>query len=677
MTAIKPTDAGIAADADPEVDVPPPIDPGKETNLAEGSRELLGPTGVLARNLEGFATRQEQVEMADAIDEAIAMQQSLVVEAGTGVGKTFAYLVPLVQAGVRAIVSTGTRNLQDQLFKRDLPRLLAALEQSPVIALLKGRSNYLCLHRFQQLRRSGQLRDPVRLGLLEKVRGWLDRTTAGEVAEVGDLSEHPGLLPQLTSTVDNCLGSECEHYGDCFVVKARRAAQDADLVVVNHHLLFADLAIKQQGFGELLPHAQVIVVDEAHQVPDVATRFFGETLSSRQLLDLVSDCRKEASEQSAADVALVGLTAELEPALRRLRLAMNRSSERGSWETLRRQPQVDDECVALSGILERLCAALEPLAPASSGLESCWLRSQRQLDQLNRLRAEDDNNYVRWYELSRRGFLVQRTPLSLAEPMRELRSAVADTWIYTSATLSVSGRFDLFQQQLGLEEASTVSLPSPFDYQSNALLYHPADLPEPASREYVECLMASVVPVLKLTAGRAFLLFTSHRNLRLAAEILPRFMDNPLFVQGHGSRLQLLEGFRRSGNGVLLGAASFWEGVDVPGEALSCVVIDKLPFAPPDDPVLEARMKRLRDEGRDPFRNYQLPAAVLALKQGVGRLIRDYSDRGLVVIGDPRLTTKSYGKVFLRSLPPLPYTRDLQRVEEFLEATGISGVESL
>ncbi|MEM9181540.1 MAG: ATP-dependent DNA helicase [Pseudomonadota bacterium] len=638
-------------------------------SLAEQVDDVLTSGGELDQAWPQFRPRDGQRELATEIALAMEAGEPLIAEAGTGIGKTFAYLLPALVSGQRVVVSTGTRTLQDQLYQRDIPQLLAALDLKPRVSLLKGRSNYLCIHRMNHATDSGVIDSPELLTLLDKTRGWAQQTDDGDLVGATFLPDNSPLRPQVSSTVDNCLGGECPNYGDCWVIRARRQAQEADLVVVNHHLLFADLALKQEGFGELLPDCDAIVVDEAHQVPDVASRFFGRSFSFRQLTELARDCRSEGAGAPGALPVLVETLAELDAAARRLRLAVSmvsgRLGNRGPWQEARRRDGLEGELVGVADVLGRLSQALKPLAPATAGLESVWQRSQRLQAAASAFLNDEDSDHVCWYEASRQGFQLQRTPLNLAEALGSIREAAAPCWIYTSATLSVGGRFDLFQSQLGLESARSVSIDSPFDYENRALLYHPSGLPEPAEQGFVPAFVAALLPLLDITGGRAFVLFTSHRNLQQARAILSNALDLPIFVQGDAPRHQLLEDFRRSGNGVLLGAASFWAGVDVPGDALSCVAVDKLPFAAPDDPVIQARLNKLRQEGEAPFGRYQLPAAVLTLKQGVGRLLRHENDRGVVVVGDPRLTSKGYGKVFLKSLPPARYTRDLADVRSF------------
>ncbi|HRA36605.1 MAG TPA: ATP-dependent DNA helicase [Pseudomonadota bacterium] len=627
----------------------------------------LGPDGPFAANVPDFAPREVQQRMAAAVEEAIANNEELVVEAGTGTGKTFAYLVPALLSGLRVIVSTGTKTLQDQLFHRDLPRVREVLGARLKAALLKGRANYLCRHRLERTVSEGRLGSRAEVTQLALVRGWATRTKTGDIAELPGVPEDASVWPRVTSTPENCLGAECPCYQDCFVVEARRAAQEADVLVVNHHLLFADLAIKREGFGEILPGANAFVLDEAHQVPELAGQFFSRTVSSRQLVELEQDALREAAAESGAKAALAALGTPIEPAVRNLRLALEGDGKRGPWARVRERDAVDRALEALAQALERTTATLATLAERSEGLDSCHARAEDLHARLAELRVAAEPGWVHWYEAFERGFVLASTPLDVAEPLREFRQRTRAAWIFTSATLSVAGRFEHFTAQMGLEDPVTLALPSPFDFPRNALLYVPQGLPPPAASDYVERVVDVVRPVLEHSNGRAFLLFTSHRALRRAAELLAD-APWPLFVQGTAPRAQLLDAFRASGNGVLLGAASFWEGVDVRGEALSVVVIDKLPFAPPDDPVLEARLSTIREAGGNPFAEYQVPAAAIALKQGAGRLIRDVHDRGVLVLCDPRLYSAGYGKLFLASLPPMPVTRALADVGAFFAA---------
>ncbi|MEO7073304.1 MAG: ATP-dependent DNA helicase [Rhodanobacter sp.] len=636
--------------------------------------DLLGADGPFAREVPGFAPRQVQQVMARAVQEAIAQRQTLVAEAGTGTGKTFAYLVPALLCGEQVIISTGTKTLQDQLYFRDLPRVRSVLGSRARIALLKGRANYLCLYRLEQTVREGAALDAVQASQLAAIRAWSARTRHGDRVELAEVPEESPMWPRVTSTAENCLGAECPFFDDCHVFNARRKAQEADVVVVNHHLLFADMALKRDGFGDLLPQAAAFILDEAHQIPELAGQFFSQSVSARQLTDLARDVLTECDGITGAIGLLLEPVQALQDAVRRMRLALDGLPARGAMQALlARQPAV----IALAEVTELLQVLAELLASQASrsrGLANLHERAVLLCARLERIAAAgavrhdiaDLPRDVRWYEHFPRGFALFVTPLDLAEPMRALRERTQAAWIHTSATLSVGGSFEHFVRQLGLHEPRTLALESPFDYARQALCYLPPGLPDPNARDYTAAVIDAVLPVLEASAGRAFLLFTSHRALRTASEILRERLPWPLFVQGSAPRPRLLEDFRASGHGVLLGAASFWEGVDVVGEALSVVVIDKLPFAAPDDPVLMARLAALERAGSNAFMAWQVPSAVIALKQGAGRLIRDVHDRGVLVLCDPRLTGKGYGKLFLASLPPMLRTRELADVQAFL-----------
>jgi ATP-dependent DNA helicase DinG len=628
---------------------------------------LLGADGPFARELPNFAPRPAQQVMAKAVQHAIAECETLIAEAGTGTGKTYAYLVPAMLSGERVIVSTGTKALQDQLFFRDLPKVRSVLGARLKTALLKGRANYLCLYRLDQTVRDGASFDHKQATQLAAIRAWSARTRRGDRMELAEVPEDSPLWLRVTSTPENCLGVECPFYDDCHVITARREAQEADLVVVNHHLLFADLALKQEGFGEILPGAQAFILDEAHQIPELAGQFFSQSLSARQLTELAQDALSECNGITGAIGLLLEPVEALQEAVRKLRLALEPLPTRGPFHEWLKREGVPAALRDLGDLLAALTDVLASQAERSRGFMNVHERAANLTERLDRILEEHSEQDVRWYELFPRGFALHATPLDLAAPLRAMRERTHAAWIHTSATLSVAGHFDHFARQLGLDDPQTLSLESPFDYARQALCYLPDGLPDPAARDYTERVIDAVMPVLEASNGRAFLLFTSHRALRRAAELLADRVPWPLFVQGTAPRHQLLEEFRASGHGVLLGAASFWEGVDVAGEALSVVVIDKLPFAAPDDPVLQARLEALEQAGINPFMGWQVPSAVIALKQGSGRLIRDVHDRGVLVLCDPRLTTKGYGKLFLASLPPMPRTRDLAQVRAFFE----------
>jgi ATP-dependent DNA helicase DinG len=628
---------------------------------------MLDAGGPFSGLLPGFAPRAEQTRMAAAVERALAGGDSLVIEAGTGIGKTLAYLVPALLAGGRTIVSTGTKTLQDQLYFRDLPMVAAALGIEVRSALLKGRGNYLCLHRMELARREGRLPSRAAVAELEAVSEWSGRSLDGDLSISPVISEDSGLLPLVTSTPDNCLGSGCPRFDACFVARARREAQQADLVVVNHHLLFADMAIKQSGFGEVLPGASAFIIDEAHLAPETAALFFSLTLSVRQVEDLCRDLLAECGEVSGALAVLQAPVAECQQQLRELQAAVAaRSPDRGSWQDLVRDEAVRQGLQNLDDAIAGLLRSAASLDGRSRGLDQGIDRLRELQAGLDRFDAEAVAGEVRWYERRGRGFALHITPLDVASVFGAYRAASEASWVFTSATLAVGADFSHFSSRLGLDEAETLLLDSPFDYPNNALIWFPGCLPEPRDPSYLPRLLDLAVPLLEASQGRAFLLFTSHRALRDAAAQLAGRVAYPLFVQGERPRSLLLEEFRGSGNGVLLGTASFWEGVDVIGDALSLVVIDKLPFAAPDDPVMEARSEMLRRNGGNPFLQLYLPEAVIALKQGAGRLIRDVHDRGVLVICDPRIHTRSYGRVFRDSLPPMRLATSQSEVERFL-----------
>lgn len=631
------------------------------------SAAALGPRGPLAGYLDGFRHRPQQREMAEAVARALAFNDTLITEAGTGTGKTFAYLVPALLSGRRIIISTGTKNLQDQLFYRDLPLVRGALGIQVNAALLKGRANYVCLYRLNRLNEA----QPVFLSRrqsadLRRVQAWSRRTRSGDIGELDGLAEDSPLWPQMTSTTDNCLKQSCPSYSDCFIVKARRAAQQADVVVVNHHLLFADLALKEDGFGEVLPGSDAFILDEAHLVPDTAGQFFGLNLGSRQLFELARDSRVEGMRDAGDMAALRDAADAVEKGARDLLLALDGPPRRMTWREAEAAAGVTDAVESVRESLTALNRQLEAAAARGKGLENCWRRGLELGARLDELIEPQTSGAVHWIEIGRSSFKLCLTPLDIAGHFCNYLNQYRAAWIFTSATLAVGDDFQHFASRLGIESAVKRRWDSPFDFQRNTLLYLPETLPSPDDRDYTRAVIEAAIPVMEASRGRTFLLFTSHRALQQAADLLSGRLEYPLLVQGTMSRARLLEAFRSAGNAVLLGTYSFWEGVDVRGPALSCVIIDKLPFASPDDPILRARIAALRVRGENAFGGYQLPAAVITLKQGIGRLIRDDGDKGLVMLCDPRLLTRPYGKVFLDSLPPMPRTRSLSEAARFL-----------
>ena len=616
----------------------------------------------LATEVASFRPRAQQREMALAVAEAIRDNAILVVEAGTGTGKTFAYLVPALLNGGKVIISTGTKNLQDQLFQKDLPMVRDALKAPVSVALLKGRSNYVCHYHLGRTEADGQFKTREDIKHLGKIVKYAKVSDSGDKGGLADVPENAPIWMQVTSTRDNCLGQECPQHKECFVLKARSEAMKADIVVVNHHLFFADVMLRDEGVAELLPACNTVIFDEAHQLPETASLFFGENLSTTQLLDLAGDTRIEAAAGAKDFAPLPKACDELDKAARDLRLVFKKEGRLPATAT----ESFKEFAPALKTLGEKLTqlgGLLEKQAERSEGLENCWQRAQALAQQLGKWQKGDEPDQVRWLEVFHHSLQLNTTPLSIAEIFEKQIGGSARAWIFTSATLAVKQNFSHYQGEMGLLKAKTACWDSPFNYGEQALLYVPQNLPEPNSEGYTEAVVQAALPLLEASKGRAFLLFTSLRAMGRAHEILQaefdrRGWDYPLLLQGEGSRNEMLSRFREHGNAVLLGSQSFWEGVDVRGEALSLVIIDKLPFAPPDDPVLAARIAQLNKQGRNAFMEYQLPRAIITLKQGAGRLIRDETDRGVLMICDPRIITKHYGKRIWQSLPPMKRTRD-------------------
>lgn len=644
-------------------------------------RALLAAGGPLARHLDGFTEREGQGAMAGDVAALIRDGGALACEAGTGTGKTIAYLLPVLTGGRKAIISTGTRNLQDQLFFRDLPALRDALRAvlpgaAARLALLKGRGNYLCLHRMHTYLEQGRFGDRRIPAHLARIRAWSVRTGSGDVAELDEVPEDSPAWRYATSTRDNCLGAACAWFDDCHLFAARRRAARADLVVVNHHLLLAQLALAEEG-ADLLPEAPVLVVDEAHQLPDLATEFFGDSLSTGQLLDLARDA-DAARRTEAPDLAeLSARAAGLERASRELLIALDGEPRRAALAKLVPAPAFRDAVAALARALDALAAALAPAAARGRALAGCEQRALSFAARLALLAQEETEDHLSWLDLGRRGFTWRRSPLEVGPLLGPALAARHPALLFTSATLAVAGDLSHFTARLGLPGCEQRIYPSPFRYQEQALLYLPPGMSEPRSPAYPQQLEGCIREVVQASRGRTFVLFTSRAAMSRAHEALAPELGFPVLVQGDAPRAQLLDRFRDHGNAVLFGTYSFWEGVDVRGDALSCVIIDKLPFAPPDDPLLEARQRVLRARGRDPFREQQLPHAAIVLKQGVGRLIRDRGDRGVVVICDPRLHSRGYGRQLLASLPPMARSRDLAVVRAFFEAGAYTGADPL
>ncbi|ORM57626.1 ATP-dependent helicase [Pantoea rodasii] len=622
--------------------------------------------GALAQAIPGFKPRAAQREMAQAVMEAVTKGGELVVEAGTGTGKTYAYLAPALRAKKKVIISTGSKALQDQLYNRDLPTIARALKFSGKTALLKGRSNYLCLERLEQQNQTGGDLTVQALGDLINVRSWSNQTSDGDVSSCYGVAEDSPIWPFVTSTNDNCLGSDCPLYKDCFVVKARKKAMDADVVVVNHHLFLADLVVKEGGFGELIPEADVMIFDEAHQLPDIASQYFGQQLSSRQLQDLAKDIII-AYRTEVRDVQQLQKSADrLAQCAQDFRLTLGEPGFRGNLRDLLSDNNIMRMLTLLDDALELCYDVIKLSLGRSALLDAAFERAALYRTRLKRLRAIDEPGFSYWYECTSRHFTLALTPLSVAERFREVMDNRKAAWVFTSATLAVNEQMSHFSSRLGVDKATTMILDSPFDYTQQALLCVPRNMPEPNQPGGARQLARMMKPLIDANKGRCFFLCTSHKMMRELAAEFRASMTLPVLLQGETSKGQLLKQFLDAGNALLVATSSFWEGVDVRGDALSLVIIDKLPFTSPGDPLLKARMEDCRLRGGDPFNDVQLPDAVITLKQGVGRLIRDTDDRGVLVICDQRLVSRPYGGLFLNSLPPTPRTRDLQRAIAFV-----------
>jgi ATP-dependent DNA helicase DinG len=633
---------------------------------------IFSADGALAQTVQGFRVREGQIEMACAVAAAIRENAVLVAEAGTGTGKTFAYLIPALLSGGKVIISTGTKTLQDQLFDRDIQVVRSVLKLPVTVALLKGRSNYVCHHFLERAQHEGRFQSPEDARYLPVIVNFARNSASGDKSDVAGVPENATIWPHVTSTRDNCLGSECAYHAKCFVMEARKQALAADVVVVNHHLFFADVVLRDEGVSELLPASNTIIFDEAHQLPQTAGLFFGQTVSTSGMVELARDARIEAAVSARDTPTLPAAAQALEKAARDLRLVFREETGRFPFQALERNRDFAPALATADEKLLTLATVLESQAERAEGLEKCWQRARVLLDQLRDWRDREDASRVRWAELFHATLHLNATPLSVAEIFQAQIGERARAWIFTSATLSVGGDFGHYCRQMGLTDAQTQAWESPFNYAQNSLLYVPRDMPEPNTPAYTPAVVAAALPALEASGGRAFLLFTSLRAMREGYEQLKeafarRKLDFPLMMQGEGSRTELLERFRRLGNAVLVGSQSFWEGVDVRGEALSLVVIDKLPFAAPDDPLLAARIEKITQDGGNAFVEYQLPQAVITLKQGAGRLIRDETDRGVLMICDPRLFSKGYGKRILQSLPSMKGTRKLDDVLGFFQ----------
>ena len=666
---------GAPHPADPTAGAAAPVPAGKHDAELDRLFSALGP---LAPSVGAFSPRRSQTEMAKSIADAIANQTTLIAEAGTGTGKTFAYLVPALLWGGKTIVSTGTKNLQDQLFLRDIPTVRAALKAPVSVALLKGRANYVCHYHLERTLQNGRMTSRDDVGHLREISRFIKMTNSGDKAELSKVPENALIWNLVTSTRDTCMGAECQYYQDCFVMKARREAQQADVVVVNHHLFFADVALKDTGVAELLPSANTIIFDEAHQLPDTATLFFGQTVSTAQVLELCRDVLAEGLAHARGGPDWAKVVTVVEKSARDLRLTFPQDIMRLSLAQIMPSSDFFPALENMKQKLAEMVDVLEDQAARAETLEQCRVRAVELAASLDGWKATgkgklvEGDEAVLWVEAFSSSLHLHKTPLSIAPIFTNQREGTPRSWIFTSATLAVKNDFKHFSDQMGLTGEMARTWPSPFNYEEQGLLYVPTGLPDPNAFGYTDAVVDCALPVIEAAGGRTFFLCTTLRAVkhvaeRLRDEFAKRGLDYPLFVQGERGRTELLDSFRHAGNAVLVGSQSFWEGVDVRGDALSLVIIDKLPFAPPDDPVMAARIDVMEKQGRNGFMHHTLPETIINLKQGAGRLIRDETDRGVLMICDPRLITKSYGKRVWQSLPPFKRTRLQEEVLAFFQ----------
>jgi len=645
--------------------------------LAELAAELnvesvLGSDGIIAEHIEDFQPRSSQLGMAHLIDEAIALGESRIIEASTGIGKSFAYLVPAFLSDARVVISTGTRNLQDQLFQKDIPLIRKSIVSEKKVALLKGRSNYCCPQRLKKYRAQDRFKSREMAAIFRAIEDWAEASDSGDIGEFADIPENDSLWYYATSNADNCLGGECPEIDRCFVLKARKRAMDADIVVINHHLYFSDLALKEDGFGELLPDVEVLIFDEAHQLPEIAGNFYGQQITMRQIENLCRDIVEAEVTEAAESKTLKKHSDRLTKSAADLRLALRPFAQKAEWERVQNAPAMQQAMASLQQALDALDAELEPMVSRGKELALCHRRLQALgLGLVSFLESVD--NRVSWYELNERGFRLVQSPLEVADEFRkQLQTAKFASVFFTSATLSSQQSFKFYAERLGLDGIDCASFDSPFDYPQQAMLYLPTHLPDPSDERYAQVFGELCRELIAATEGRCFILFTSYRMLTWSADYLRKHVDYPLLVQGELQRNELLQQFVKTDNPILLGTSSFWEGVDVKGDQLRCVIIDKLPFKAPNEPVYRKRIQQVNQNGGNAFFEVQVPEATISLRQGVGRLIRDVGDRGIVALCDNRLNTRSYGKGMLESLPPMRRSSDLDEVREFARQLGRS-----
>jgi ATP-dependent DNA helicase DinG len=627
--------------------------------------DVLGNQGILQQYIDGYQTRESQLNMAELIMRCIRQGENHVIEASTGIGKSFAYLVPAFLSAHKILISTGTKNLQDQLFYKDIPLINKTIVSGKQLALLKGRSNYCCPYRINKHRQQRRFQTRQLAPVFDALVDWSQTSLTGDIAEFADIPENDSLWFYATSNTDNCLGGDCPEFSKCFVIKARRKAMDADVVVINHHLFFSDQALREEGFGELLPDVDVLIFDEAHQLPDVASHFFGRSITLRQF-DLLMREIVEAQVKEARDSSdIQPLCDSNKKQMADFRLLLGKFVSKGEWKHIRHAPEIRKAMENIQQEMVLLLEQLEVLKPRGKELAACYSRLDGYRQSLNDFEQESSNS-VSWYEWNEHSFRLMISPIEIADEFSQqlLNSSISSVF-FTSATLSSNHSFDYFTRRLGLPEIECASFDSPFDYQKQSMLYLPENMPDPNNDNYLNVFIEECTALIKATEGNTFILFTSYRMLSLTANMLRKRVKYPLFIQGEMQRSELLQAYLKTPNAILLGTSSFWEGIDVKGERLKLVIIDKLPFKSPGDPVYKRRLQKVSEQGGNAFNDVQIPEAIIALRQGVGRLIRDANDRGIVMIADNRLTAKNYGKNILNSLPDMPISSSRSQVLTF------------
>ena len=629
--------------------------------------------GPLSNIIEGYQLRPSQVEMANMVDSALLKQESLIIEAGTGTGKTFAYLAPALMKGGKVIISTATKNLQDQLFNKDIPKIREALNIPVKVNLLKGRSNYLCQLRLEETARQDQFVNEEDGVYFEKIKKFNDHSKTGEISEVQGVPELASVWPMVTSTADHCLGQSCDFAKSCFFLKARKEALSAEIVIVNHHLFFADFVLKDEEVSEILPKANTIIFDEAHQLPDIASIFFGNNLSTNEILKLVQDIQALFEKIGKSKKKLATHSLQIIENINNLRALFPAQNHRLTYEKIQNFEDFTSFFQSINNILLKFDKFFSLIDDQSPEQKKIYERYSKVCEKLSPWLTKKNNNYVYWLDIFSKSIQLNMTPFSIAESFDKFKAENKMSWIYTSATLAVNESFNFFQSMMGLNQAKAKKLDSPFDFKNNACLYVPNNMPEPNSVLFTLSLIKKIYPLIHAAKGRTFILSTSLKAMSEISALLKNEFDErninlPILTQGEDSKKILIDRFKSYGNAILIGSMSFWEGIDVRGSSLSLVIIDKLPFQSPGDPVFESKINRIKMQGENPFMTFQLPKAIITLKQGAGRLIRDEKDKGVLMICDPRIIDKPYGKRIWKSLPAFKRTRQEIDVTSFLKS---------